>query len=196
VEYFGVITGLLYLWLEIRQHRMMWVVGVLTSLVYMWVFFSSHVYATMGLQLYYAVISVYGFWMWSRGAKRVGEEEPDRQDVIRYRHLTWPLAAGIALSLALIYGGIYYVLSAYTDSAVPVGDAITTSLGIVGTWMLARRIIEHWWVWVVADGLSVYIYYSLGLYPTMFLYLCYALLAVAGYYTWKKKGEKTDADAL
>ena len=62
--------------------------------------------------------------------------------------------------------------------------------------MLARRIIEHWFLWIAADGLCVYLYYTLNLYPTMLLYALYTLLAFAGYYTWKKKGAKRDAGAL
>lgn len=66
MEYFGVIAGLLYLFLEIRQHRAMWLVGLLMSLAYVWVFFDTKVYANMGLQIYYAVVSVYGYWKWRR----------------------------------------------------------------------------------------------------------------------------------
>jgi nicotinamide mononucleotide transporter len=187
VEYFGVLTGLLYLYLEIQQHRMMWVVGFLTSAVYVWVFFDSAVYANMGLQLYYALISVYGFWLWRRG------NDPHPQpEAILYRHLNWRLGALIGLALAVLFVGIFFVLSRYTDSTVPVGDAFTTTVGIVATWMLARRILEHWYFWIVANGVSIYIYYSLALYPTMFLYLCYAILAYVGYSMWKKNGKNAD----
>jgi nicotinamide mononucleotide transporter len=191
LEWFGVLTGLIYLYLEIRQHRIMWVVGFITSLVYVWVFFASKVYANMGLQLYYALISVYGFWLW-----RQSRSNASTALTILYRRLTWRTAVLIGLSSALIFAGIYFVLSRYTDSAVPVGDAFTTTIGIVATWMLARRIIEHWYFWIVADSVSIYIYYYLGLYPTMFLYLCYAVLAYVGYYNWKKKGEERNADGI
>ena len=70
LEYFGVLTGLLYLFLEIRQHRAMWVVGFLTSLVYVFVFFFSKIYADMGLNIYYVAISIYGFWQWTRSKGR------------------------------------------------------------------------------------------------------------------------------
>jgi nicotinamide mononucleotide transporter len=87
-------------------------------------------------------------------------------------------------------------LVAFTDSPVPAGDAFVTAIGIVATWMLARRIIEHWYLWIMGNAISIYIYYLRELYPTMFLYLCYALLAVAGLYTWIKKGTETDDSAL
>ena len=61
---------------------------------------------------------------------------------------------------------------------------------------LARRIVEHWIFWIVVNCVSVYLYYLRGLYPTMFLYICYAILAAAGLYTWKKKGIRTNDSTL
>ena len=70
MEYFGAFSGLLYLFLEIRQHRAMWIVGILTSLFYIFVFFFSKIYADMGLNVYYVAISIYGFRKWTQGKKQ------------------------------------------------------------------------------------------------------------------------------
>lgn len=201
LEYFGVLTGLLYLLLEIRQHRAMWVVGFLTSLVYVFVFFFSKIYADMGLNIYYVAISIYGFWQWTRKDKKALKEEIPVQNMpadetILYRCLTIPLFAGISLAILAIYALLYYVLHNFTDSPIPAGDAFTTAVGIVATWMLARRIVEHWIFWIIVNCVSVYLYYLRGLYPTMFLYICYAILAAVGLYTWKKKGIKTNDSTL
>ncbi len=197
LEYFGVITGLIYMVLEMKQHRVMWIVGFFTSLVYVFVFFSAKLYADMSLQAYYVLISMYGFWLWSRTRKQTkNAEQPASGNSILYKHLSLPLAAGILLSMLVVYFIIYYILIDFTDSPVPMGDAFTTAVGIVATWMLARRIIEHWYLWVVANLVSIYIYYLRGLYPTMFLYLCYALLAVGGLYIWIKKGNEIDGKTI
>lgn len=231
MEYFGVATGLLYLFLEIKQHRAMWVVGFLTSFVYVFVFFFSKIYADMGLNLYYVLISIYGFWQWTRqriaphpssapGKKPIeiktaglsdGQatekatgtkvsagptDIPAPPDVILYRQVTARSAAGIGCVLVALYGVLYFILTRYTDSPIPVGDAFTTAVGIVATWMLARRMIEHWLLWIVVNFVSAYLYYLRGLYPTLFLYLCYAVLAAVGLYNWKKKGIKTNDSIL
>lgn len=201
LEYFGVLTGLLYLLLEIRQHRAMWVVGFLTSLVYVFVFFFSKIYADMGLNIYYVAISIYGFWQWSRQNKKrlaavIPDQTPRPNEKILYRNLTLPLFTGILFAIAATYALLYYLLHDFTDSPIPAGDAFTTAVGIVATWMLARRIIEHWIFWIIVNCVSVYLYYLRGLYPTMFLYICYALLAAVGLYTWKKKGIKTNDSTL
>ena len=117
-------------------------------------------------------------------------------ETILYRCLTIPLFAGISLAILAIYALLYYVLHNFTDSPIPAGDAFTTAVGIVATWMLARRIVEHWIFWIIVNCVSVYLYYLRGLYPTMFLYICYAILAAVGLYTWKKKGIKTNDSTL
>lgn len=192
LEYVGVLTGLLYLFLEIKQHRAMWIVGFLTSLLYVFVFFFSKIYADMGLQIYYVAISVYGFLQWTKNGKNGSCEKPEPasvpQDKIIYSTLTPRLLVGVLLAIIVLFFLIYTLLNNFTDSPIPMGDAFTTSVGIVATWMVARRIIEHWVFWIVANGISVYLYFVRDLYPTMFLYICYALLAAIGLYTWKKKG--------
>lgn len=187
MEYFGAFSGLLYLFLEIRQHRAMWIVGILTSLFYIFVFFFSKIYADMGLNVYYVAISIYGFRQWTQGTK---------QEEILYRTLTPRLFAGVLLAIAALFALLHYILYRFTDSPVPVGDAFTTAVGIVATWMLARRIIEHWICWIVANGVSVWLYYQRGLYPTLFLYTCYTILAAVGWYAWKKKGTKRHDNTL
>ncbi len=187
LEYFGAFSGLLYLFLEIRQHRAMWIVGILTSLFYIFVFFFSKIYADMGLNVYYVAISIYGFRKWTQGKK---------QEEILYRTLTPRLLAGVLLAIAALFALLYNILYRLTDSPIPVGDAFTTAVGIVATWMVARRIIEHWICWIVANGVSVWLYYQRGLYPTLFLYTCYTILAAVGWYAWKKKGTKRHDNTL
>lgn len=195
IEYIGALASLLYLLLEIKQHRGMWIVGIVSSLAYVFVFFFSKVYATMGLNLYYVFISIYGFRQWSRQSP-AGKGENAPVETIHYRHLSRKLAGVLFCLLFLIFLFVYHLLKNYTDSPVPAGDAASTAIGIVATWMLAHRIIEHWFFWIVADALCVCLYYSLNLYPTMLIYFCYTVLAFVGYYTWKTKGVKRDVSTL
>lgn len=188
LEYFGVISGLIYLVLEILQHRMMWIVGFLTSFVYIFVFFFSKFYADMSLNIYYVCISIYGFWQWRW---KPLEQETGTREII-YHHLKSGLAMVLLAITAVLYIGLYFILSHWTDSPVPAGDAFTTALSITATWMLARRILEHWWLWVMINFVSLGLYYQRELYPTSFLFLCYGVLAIVGWINWKKKGKVYD----
>ena len=132
------------------------------------VFLSAKIYADMGLQTYYVGISIYGFYQWTRKKHETHTENDSLpSDRILYTHLSLPLFVGIIGTLAVVFAILWYLLHQFTDSPIPVGDAFTTSVGIVATWMLARRIIEHWIFWVIVNLVSVYLYYLRGLYPTM-----------------------------
>lgn len=196
LEYFGVLTGLLYLFLEIKQHRFMWVVGFVTSLIYVFVFYNSKFYADMGLNIYYVLISIYGFIAWYRENKRADTSNKTNEgEPLLFQHLRARVLLGVTGAFVAIYAILAYGLDHFTDSPMPYGDALTTSLGIVATWMLARRIIEHWLFWVGINAICVYLYIKRGLHPTAFLYFCYMVLAVVGYFNWKKKGTYKDLDA-
>ncbi|MGL5683511.1 MAG: nicotinamide riboside transporter PnuC [Marinifilaceae bacterium] len=183
IEYIGVVAGLAYLLLEILQRRAMWVVGVITSLLYIYVFYSSKFYADMGLNIYYVIISIYGFIKWRRN------RDVAQETFIRYVRLSAPLFMRLCMVITMLYLLMYYILENFTDSPVAMGDAFTTALSIVATWMLAKRIIEHWIFWIIINIVSAYLYYSKGLYPTVFLFVCYTGLAVVGWFNWKRKGE-------
>ncbi len=179
IEVAGTISGLLFLYLEIKQIKWLWPVGLLTSLMYIYVFWAAKLYADMSLQAYYVVISIYGWLLWSQGKGNSKEELPV---VSIGRKLFFTL---FFISI-IIYALISYVLVNFTDGALPYWDAFTTALSIVATWMLARKIIEQWLVWVIVNGVSLGLYIYKGLYPTSILYFFYMSLSLVGYLQWKK----------
>ena len=138
VEIFGAITGIIYVFLEIKQKIWLWPLGIITSAVYICVFFASKFYADMGLQAYYLLISVYGWYWWHKKGRELKGKQL-RISRIRVNHGLILLAIFI-----FIFAGLWYILINYTDSPVPGWDSFTTALSIIATWMLARKIIEHW----------------------------------------------------
>lgn len=180
IEIFGVVTGILYVILEVKQNRLLWPLGLLTSVTYIYVFFHGKFYADMGLQVYYVLISIYGWYYWSRGGERSGTGELTVSRGGRKQLII------LFLVFILIWAGIYFLLDHLTDSTVPLGDSFTTALAIVATWMLARKIIEHWFLWIVANIVSIALYIYKGLYPTVILYAVYAVMAGYGYVAWKR----------
>jgi len=182
VELLGTLFGLIYVWLSIRQSLHTWTAGIITSLLYCWVFFEAKFYAGMGLQGYYLIISIYGLWSWRRGGENSSEGETLHVSCTKVN--LWVKLFILNLFLTLL---MYYLLSRYTDSPIPFGDAFTTSLSIIATWMLARKKIEQWLIWIFIDLISSGLYLYRGLYPTVFLFLVYAVMAVIGYYEWRKE---------
>jgi len=179
VEILGVVLSIIYLVLSIRQNIFLWPVGILSAVMYVIVFFESKFYADMGLNVYYFVISIYGWINWS-GAARKEQKEPPVILAGRNR------AIFLLLVMVLIFFVIGYLLDHYTDSPIPYWDALTTSGSIVATWMLTRKILEHWIVWIFVDLISMGLYVYRGLYPTAFLFLVYTTMAVVGYRAWRR----------
>ncbi len=192
IEVFGAVAGIIYVFLEIRQKIWLWPVGIITSAVYIWVFFSSKFYADMSLQCYYLVISIVGWYWWVRGTEHGaqstehGAQGRGEQKLLVVTRLK--VRVGIILSIVfiLLYFCMLLILKYFTDSPVPGWDSFITSLSIVATWMLARKIYEHWYLWIVVNLVSTILFTVRGLYPTVILYLVYGIMSFAGLKAWKK----------
>ncbi len=204
IEVFGAVTGILFVILEIRQNIWLWPVGIATSAFYIWVFFTSKFYADMSLQGYYLVISVLGWYWWIRGtghrAQGTGQEkergrksESESESEIegkgeKLRVTRLRLRTGIILAVifSVLFAVMWQVLDRLTDSPVPLWDSFITTLSIIATWMLARKIYEHWYLWIIVNTASVILFCTRGLYPTVVLYIIYCAMSFAGLKEWKK----------
>ena len=179
IEIVGAILSLIYLDLSIRAKVSLWFFGIISSLFYIVVFFQTKFYADMSLQLYYVLISIYGWINWKSGEK--GNHE------LPTAKLTKKLSLILVLATILIYFIYYLILSRFTDSIIPKSDALVGALSVIGTWMLAKKLIENWLVWIAADALCVGLYLYKELYPTAILCIIYSVMAIVGYWQWKKK---------
>jgi len=185
IELFATFFGVIYILFSIRQHIFTWPTGIITSLLYCWVFFDAKFYAGMSLQCYYVIISGYGWWNWRHGGRNGSDSKKLQVSFTNTKLWTGLFFLNVFLTLL-----IYYILGKYTDSPLPFGDALTTSLSIIATWMLARKKIEHWLIWIFIDLVCIMLYLYRGLYPTAFLFMIYTIMAGIGFYEWRKETEK------
>ena len=181
IELLGTIFGLLYILLSIKQNIWCWPAGLITSALYIYVFFSTKFYADMSLQVYYLFVSIYGWYHWMFGAKS------KKQDDLKISKTSLKTALVLLLITILLFVLISYILVNYTDSTIPYWDSFTTAASVVATWMLARKMIEHWLIWIVVNTVSLGLYIYKGLYPTVILFIVYTILAIIGYIEWKRK---------
>lgn len=180
IELLGAILGFAYIFFSIRQNILTWPVGIIASTLYIWVFLDSKLYADMGLQVYYVLISIYGWykWVWGNSAKK---SEP-----LKVSRLTVKLGFILALVSVILLFMMWYILKNHTDSPVPFADSLATSLSIVATWMLTRKILEHWLLWIFVDAFSIGLFWYKDLYPTVILFAVYTFMAVIGFIEWRK----------
>ena len=193
MQIFTLVTGVIYIILEIRQKNLMWVVGIATSLAAMWVFFRQGLYASFGLNTYYLVTAFIGLWQWGKDRQRLGTVTPkkSKKKNITTIHLNrLPLKTVIVSVVAMIVGtyGMAQLMEllenpmSYLDSAV-------TVMSVVATWWLVRAYIQQWWLWIVADALSAVLCATQGMWMMTALYGAYSLSAIYGYIHWKRYGQ-------
>jgi nicotinamide mononucleotide transporter len=187
VEIAAVLFSLAYLYFSIRQQILLWPMGIISAVLYMAVFYQSKFYADMGLNGYYLVVSVYGWIHWRRAGKEGA--------VLPVSRITAPTAVVLGLLTLAGFLGIGWILDRFTDSPIPYWDALTTAASFAATWMLARKILEHWIVWIFADAISIGLYLYRGLYPTLVLFAVYTTMAIIGYLEWKKTISKENSTA-
>lgn len=180
LQIIGVALGLLYLYLEYKANIWLWVVGLIMPIVHGTLYFRQGLYADCSMQVYYILAGLYGLAMWSRKPK---SEESKPLKITATPARTW---LGIVVLYIALHGLIYTLLVQFTDSTVPFWDSFTTALCIVAYWMLSRKYVEQWLVWLVVDIATVglYIYKEIPL--TAGLYALYSALAVAGYLRWRR----------
>ncbi|MEN8228613.1 MAG: nicotinamide riboside transporter PnuC [Bacteroidota bacterium] len=180
VEVLGVVFSVLYLLFSIRQNILLWPMGIISAVLYMMVFYQSKFYADMGLNGYYLIISIYGWILWRKPDSSSGT-------TLKMSRIKWKLALILVVITALLFLVIGVILDRYTDSPIPYWDAFTTAVSFTATWMLARKILEHWILWIVVDAVSMGLYLYRGLYPTLILFAIYTTMAIIGYFEWKKR---------
>ena len=190
LELFGTATMLLYIWLEIKQKPVMWVVGFISSFVYIFVFFQSKMYGYTVLYIYYVAVSIYGWCSW-----RYTQQPDGTVAELKISRIRISSVFVLSAIFVVLYIGSAHALERFTDSPVPYYDALGTSISIIATWLLARKIIEHWVLWIFVNFFSAVLFFFRGLYPTAGLFVVYGIMSVAGWFQWKRSVTQRHEDA-
>ena len=188
LEIFGVVFGFIYLYLEIKQKQGMWLVGFLMAAVYAVVYWQQEVYASMSFQIYYVLVSVYGFLQWGKDKLKTGVEDETASPQIFYRRISLKV---LMMSIMIYAAAVLFmvlVLGRYTDDPMPFADSSITVVSAIATFWLSKSYREQWLAWLVVNSFTVVMCARIGLYPTAVLYFVNAAASVYGYLHWKRKG--------
>ena len=158
-----------------------WPLSIVASALYAWLFYASKLYGEAGVNVFFAITSVWGWWQWLRG-HRVDSDAPLQIVRLELRGLLW-YTAGYAVAWLLCA----LLLRTVTDSTVPWADGFVTAGSIVGTVLLARKFIENWPLWLLVNAASVALFAYKGLTLTVLLYVIFFLLAIWGWLGWRKR---------
>ena len=177
LELISFLLSVVTVWLNIRQLHWAWLFSIASSLMYGVVFYQSALYGDMALQMVFVALSVQGWIWWLRGIE---------QRALPVTALTQRGQAAVFASWGLSFVAIAAALRMYTDSDVPYSDAFLTAGSLVGQYLLAKKRIENWLIWIAVDVLYVGLYLYKGLQLTAVLYGIFVLMAVQGWKRWKQ----------
>lgn len=178
IEWVAAIAGAVSVYLSTRQKILSWPTAIVNVSLYTFIFYKSGLYSDMGLQVVYLLLSIYGWYHWLHGG---AHRTPLR--VSRASPRVWLASGAVAITF-------WIVLGAYTSSLPGVSlaylDAALTTLSLVAQWMMTRKILENWLLWIVADIVYVPMYIYKGLYVTAGLYTVFLILAIMGFVQWRR----------
>jgi len=179
LEIIAVFFGILSVWYARKENIWVYPTGIINVLIYVYLCFYAGLYADMAINGFYFIMSVFGWYNWSRR-----DENKHHVPISSLNYKQWLF---YILIIAIAFGIIYYVLLNFTDSTVPLFDSFTTSLFIVGMWLMAIKKIENWLLWILGDLLVIPMFSIKGLAFTSIQYIVFLVLAVMGYMEWRKR---------
>ena len=179
LESLGAFIGFFYLYYQYKANPKLWIYGMFMSILYIIVFFHAKVYFWAAINVYYLIIQLYSIFNW----KKIKSTDDTPSDLKRF-----PIKK--IWILVLITAVLSFVLSIiaieYLDSEIPIPEAISTAMSVVAMYLLSKKYIEHWLIWIVVDFFYMIYNVVLGLYPTMVLYVVYTIVAVMGFFKWRQ----------
>ncbi len=174
IEIIGSITGLLSVWLAARQNWLTWPIGMVNIVMFIILFYYEKLYPDVLLHIVYLILAIYGWIQW----------EPKK--LLSVSKINYYLVMAIILFITLISFLVSIPLSLYTDTAYPFADSLVTGLSLVACYLMSRKIINSWIIYIISDIIAITIYCDKQLYIIAALYFVYLLLCIKGYKLWKK----------
>jgi len=182
-EVAAVAFAVVYVVLAARENVWCWPAALVSSAIYFGLLLEAKLYLETGLQVFYFLMALVGWWAWTRAPKGNADTGPQRPIVsMSGREHAWSILIGVLFTV-----GFGYYFSVATDAAMPFWDSFTTGFALWTTWLVTQKKLENWLYWIVIDTVSVYLYFSRGFYLSALLFVAYTIIAAVGYAQWLKQ---------
>ncbi len=186
LDLFVSLLGILYLWWEYRAHWMVWVAGIVMPAIDLYLYYEVGLYGDMMISGYYLLAAVYGLVLWTMPGVGKRIKTSSGKEVRAITSMPKDVAMYLTGVFFLIWGVTWWVLKTYTNSTVPVQDALTNAISIVAMWAMAQKYLQQWWLWFIVNIIDVYLLAYKGLPFKAGIHVAYTVFAVLGYIRWKK----------
>lgn len=180
IEIIAVLFSLICIWLAVKKHVLNWPIGIIAVLAYMMLFYREKLYADMVLQIIFMIQGFYGWYNWvqKKEQQEISITTLSTKERIRY--------ISSILILSIIWS---YVLIRFTNASSPIVDSFVSTISLVANWLMAKKKIENWILWVFADAIYIMLFWYKELYLSSFVYFIFLFLAIKGYLEWNKKSD-------
>ena len=175
LEWISVFTAIVYVFLAAKGNKVCFLFGFISSAIFVQICFTEHLYFDTIINVYYVVMSVVGWIQWSNSG--------DQLHVKKMPNRLFLLLTLSALLLSIILG---YFVDQYTDATLAYVDAFTTVLAVLATWLMVKKVLQNWLIWIIADAVSIFMYAYKDHFPIALLFIIYTILAFYGWFQWNK----------
>jgi nicotinamide mononucleotide transporter len=191
LEAIAVVSGIASVWYSRREHVLVYPVGLVNTLIYTWLSIECQLFGEASVNLYYTIVSIYGWIAWTR-------KDAQRQTILHIRHATRQEQLRhigfFLLCFILIYACLAWLKKGFAPGAIPWADALASASAYTGMWLMARKKVESWYWWILTDIVSVPLYLAKGYAFTGVYYLILLFMAVAGLIEWQRKARPLEHD--
>ncbi|MDG2108030.1 MAG: nicotinamide riboside transporter PnuC [Woeseiaceae bacterium] len=177
-ELVAVVAAVFYIVFVIYEKIICWFFAAISAVIYVWLFIEAKLYMESMLNICYLLIAVYGWYQWV-----IGSSDTDDKPIV-----TWPLKIHIRAISCIVFLAIAngFLLDIYSDAIFPFIDSLTTWFAIWATYLVAQKVLENWWYWLLIDLASILIYWSRDLKLTSALFVAYVIMIPIGLISWTK----------
>ena len=189
LEIIAVITGIISVFFSREEDVLVYPVGLINTVIYVYISFKFHLPGEAAVNFYYTVMSLYGWWRWSRRNDRKEivlhisfENGKERLFHFLFFALIW-VAAFIAIT---------FLRDAFFEGAIPLPDSLAAASAFTGMYLMTKKKVESWYWWILTNIISIPLYYVKGLALTSFYYFILLLLAISGLIEWKRRANKIE----
>jgi nicotinamide mononucleotide transporter len=186
LEFIAVLAGIASVWFSKKEQVLVYPVGLINTTIFVYLSFKGHLLGEASVNIYYTIMSVYGWWLWTR-------KNEQQQTVLQIQFSTQKELLQqllfFATFYAVLYTALYYAKASFAEGAIPWADALSSAAAYTGMWLMAKKKVESWYYWIATNIFSIPLYFVKGYVFTSVQFAVLLALAIAGLIAWRKKAQ-------
>jgi len=186
LEFIAVLAGIASVWFSKKEQVLVYPVGLINTTIFVYLSFKGHLLGEASVNIYYSVMSIYGWWLWTR-------KNDQQQTILQIQFSTSKEVLQQLLFFAtfyvVLYAALYFSKTSFAPGAIPWADALSSAAAYTGMWLMAKKKVESWYYWIATNIFSIPLYFVKGYVFTSVQFAVLLALAVAGLIAWRKKAQ-------